>query len=71
MRQNLNLFIQFAIAATLGCIAYVCLMDDPNPKVALFGALFAGIGGQWLVLFCWNWGRHGWKAARSMRMDGS
>jgi hypothetical protein len=67
--DRVRLFIQFAISATLGCWGYLASAEEPNPMARYVIALTAGFGGLWLLMFLWTWLRHGWSAARSMRMD--
>lgn len=44
--------------------------DPVNPKVPFFVILVVGFGAAWLATFLYVWARFGWKAARSMRLDG-
>ena len=67
----MQIAIQFTIAVLIGCIAFVLIGDQGNPKVPLLGALIAGVGGQWVVMFIYVWVRFGWSSARYMRMYGN
>lgn len=62
------MILQWGLTSLFGCAAYLAV-DSPNPSERLLAALIAGFGGTWLVMFCWVWARHGWTAARSMKMD--
>lgn len=46
-----SLRAQCAISVIVGCVVYMLLSDDPNPKVPLFGALIAGFGATWIALW--------------------
>lgn len=71
--QNLAMLIQCGLAIVYGSIVFLAMQPDfpDSPKPPLVGGLVAGFFGSWLTMFCYIWLRHGWKAARSMKMDGN
>ena len=68
---NLRLLTQFAVSTGIGCIVFLALHPDPNPKVPLFGGLIVGFFGGWAAMFLYVWLRYGWKTAKTLRWDGN
>jgi hypothetical protein len=67
--QTLAMVVQCAVSCVIGCAAFLLIGPMPeSPKAPLIGALIAGFGGGWLVMFLYVWARHGWRAARSMSL---
>lgn len=60
---------QCALSCAVGCYVYWQLLDEPNPKVALFGALICGFAATWFIMKLYVLIRYGWSAMRSMSID--
>jgi hypothetical protein len=67
-------FAQFLVSTLIGCAVYAAMYPDLgeiNPKAPLIAGLFFGFVGGWLVMFIYVWLRYGWKAAKSLKLDGN
>lgn len=68
MKQGLALFLQFAIATTIGCVVFLSLYPHLNPKVPLFGGLIVGFAGGWVSMYFYVLIRFGWSSAKSLKI---
>ncbi len=64
---TLGEWIQFVIAAAIGCVVYAA-MEGETARARTIAALVCGFFGMRAILFLYVWIRYGWKAARSMSM---
>lgn len=71
--QNVAMIVQCGLSIFYGSIVFLAMREDfpDSSKPPLIGALIAGFAGSWLTMFCYVWVRYGWKAARTMKMDGN
>lgn len=71
---RLAFLVQFLISTAIGCAVFAAMypdLRDVNPKASVIAGLIAGFGGGYLVMFAYVWFRYGWKAAKSLKLDGN